>query len=124
MSTPDLSPTPASGLRERLRTRLTAAMRAKDRTAVRALRSAMSAIDNAEAAPLDDHHRAGAVEASSLGAGSAEVARLHLSEEEVAAVVRREVDDRLSAADEVERGGRLEAAAELRAEAEVLREHA
>jgi uncharacterized protein YqeY len=98
-------------------------MRGKDRTAVRALRSLMSAIDNAEAAPLADHQVAGAVEASSVGAGSADVERLILGEADLARIVDREIADRLAAADEIERGGPAEAADELRAEAKVLREH-
>jgi uncharacterized protein YqeY len=113
------TPTPASALRDRLRGRLTDAMRGKDRTAVRALRSLMSAIDNAEAAPLADHQ----VEASSVGAGSADVERLILGEADLARIVDREIADRLAAADEIERGGPAEAADELRAEAKVLREH-
>lgn len=99
-------------------------MREKDRTAVRALRSLMSAIDNAEATPLADHQVAGALESSSVGAGSADVERLLLDEADLARIVDREIADRLTAADEIERGGRAEAAADLRAEAEVLRENA
>ena len=45
---------PADDLRARLREALRTAMRARDSAAVSALRSAMSVIDNAEAADLDN----------------------------------------------------------------------
>jgi hypothetical protein len=55
-------------LRERLRAELPAAMKRRDRTAAAALRSALGAIDNAEAVDAGEV-RAGAVETSAVGLG-------------------------------------------------------
>jgi 2'-5' RNA ligase len=87
----------SDGLRDRLRSGLRGAMRARDRDAVAAIRSALSAVDNAEAVPLDpaDHrHRAGAIEGAAVGLGAAEVERRSLSEEDVIAIVLSEVQER------------------------------
>ncbi len=82
-----------SPLQDRLRAALTAAMKARDETATAALRSALSAIGNAEAVDgavgqPGDSPIAGAV--SGLGAG--DVPRQLLTEHDVAAVVLAEVD--------------------------------
>jgi len=108
-------------LQDRLRAALTAAMKASDSTAIAALRSALSAIGNAEAvdgAPVHsgDSPFAGAV--SGLGAG--DVPRRQLTEHDVAAVVLAEVDERLAVATEYDALGSAETAARLRAEAAVL----
>jgi hypothetical protein len=67
-----------AALRDRLRRALIAAMRARDAVAVRALRNALSAIDNAEAVDPQDHGQtAGYVVRKGLGAG--EVPRVQLS---------------------------------------------
>ncbi len=90
----------AHGLRDRLRAGLRDAMRARDKPVVAAIRSALAAIDNAEAVPLDpsdDRHRAGAVEASAVGVGAAEAERRVLTEGEVVAVVELEVRERMQA---------------------------
>ncbi len=68
-------------------------MRSRDTAAVAACRGALSALDNAGAVPLDDRHRAGAIELSAVGPGAADVARAGLSEAESRAIVRREADD-------------------------------
>jgi 2'-5' RNA ligase len=96
---------PAGGLRDRLRAGLRDAMRSRDRDAVAAIRSALAAVDNAEAVPLDptDHrHRAGAVEGSAVGLGAAEVDRRHLTEADVVGIVEREVEERVQAVDAIE----------------------
>jgi 2'-5' RNA ligase len=88
---------PSEGLRDRLRTGLRHAMRARYRDAVAAIRSALAAVDNAEAVPLDpnDHrHRAGAIEGAAVGLGAAEVDRQSLTEADVVAIVTREVQER------------------------------
>jgi uncharacterized protein YqeY len=114
----------APGVRERLRQALGVAMRERDTVAVAALRSALGAIDNAEAvdpahrtAPAPSHPRlAGTV----AGVGAGEVPRRELAEPEQEAVVRAEVADREAAAAGFERAGRTDRANRLRGEAAVL----
>lgn len=112
-------------LRDRLRAALVAAMKAQDSTAVAALRSALGAIDNAEAVEVgrspapSEGPIAGAVE----GLGAGDVVRRALTEAEMAAIVRREISDRESGAREYERLARNHEAARLRAEAAVLTAH-
>lgn len=110
-------------LRERLSSALGPAMKARDRVAVAALRSAMAAIGNAEAVPVDTAPRAGAVEDAATGVGAADAPRRHLSEDDVRAVVVGEVEERDGAARELASLGRAEDAARLTAEADVLRRH-
>ncbi|WP_093423170.1 hypothetical protein [Saccharopolyspora flava] len=95
-------------------------MRSRDRVALGVLRSALAAVDNAEAVPADDHQLRGvAVEEASVGAGTTEVARRELGEAEVAEVVRREADERIDAASRLtaEHTARAD---QLRAESQVL----
>jgi uncharacterized protein len=111
-------------MRPRLRDDLTAALKTRDRVAVAALRSALAAIANAEAVPVDrpsdsaagNEHVAGA--ASGLGAAEAE--RRHLTAADLRSIVEKEVRERSAAAQEYERNGRDDLAGRLRAEAEVL----
>lgn len=126
-------------MRTRLRVALTDAMKARDRVAVAALRSALSAIENAEAidasdAPTAVEQPAGTTDppADTDGAGhpgfagsvaglrAAEVERRVLTDAEVERIVRAEATDRLAAADEYERSGRHDHAERLRGEAAVL----
>lgn len=109
-------------LRDRLRAAVPTAMKARDRRTVSALRSALAAIDNAEAVEIRDA-RAGAIEMSPVGPGAAEVARRELTEAEIAAVVRGEVEERRAAAVAYEAVGRGDKAAELTAEADALSAH-
>ncbi|WP_433672021.1 hypothetical protein ACQP06_10430 [Nocardia sp. CA-136227] len=119
--TPPPAETPA--LRERLRAALPAAMKVRDRHATAALRSALAAIDNAEAVDGSDA-RAGAIESSAVGAGAAERPRRVLTEAEVVAIVRAEIDERLTAAREyAEFESGADRAAGLRAEAATLAAH-
>jgi uncharacterized protein YqeY len=114
----------APGVRDRLRRALGTAMRERDTVAVAALRSALGALDSAEAvspapaaAPAVSHPRlAGTV----AGLGASEVPRRELTEPEQTAVVRAEVADREAAAADYERAGRAEYAGRLRGEAAVL----
>jgi uncharacterized protein len=117
-------PPAALSLRRRLRDALVAAMKERDRVAVTALRSALAAIDNAEA--VDATAAAGgssAIESSPIGIGVAEVERRALSDEDIAQIVRSEVADRDAAALDYERAGRPERAEALRAEAQALSSH-
>lgn len=113
-------------LRDRLRHALPAAMKARDTTAVAALRSALAAIDNAEAvdasfAPTVD--LAGEIANSAVGLGAGDVQRRTLSEAQVAGVVRAEITDRRAAAAEYERAEQHDRAVRLRGEADVLDSH-
>ena len=111
-------------LRTKLRTALTAAMKRRDAAAVSALRSALAAIDNAEAvdpahapAPGTSATIAGAV----AGLGAAEVPRRQLAEAQVEAIIRTEIADRLHAAEQHDALNIPERAARLRAEAGALK---
>ncbi|WP_328322268.1 hypothetical protein [Streptomyces sp. NBC_00388] len=96
-------------------------MRARDKTAVSALRSAIAALDNAGAVPAGTAApQAAALEASPLGAGATEAARRELSEREAADIVRSEVDERLLAAAELTAPAHAGRAGLLRTEAAVL----
>ncbi|GAA5056819.1 GatB/YqeY domain-containing protein [Nocardia callitridis] len=106
-------------LRARMRAALTTAMKSRDRQAISALRSALGAIDNAEAVDGTEH-RAGAVEDSSVGVGSTEVRRRDLSESDIEQIVRTAIAERRTVADEYDGLGQAEHAAALRAEAETL----
>lgn len=114
--------TTAERWRAALRRALTTAMKERDTTAMRALRSAMSAIDNAEAPDAGQTPAAqpGRIVGGVAGVGASEVARRVLSASEVSAVLRREIDDRHAAADEYEQLGRREQSAALLAEAAVI----
>ncbi|MGY0500688.1 hypothetical protein ACWZHB_19555 [Nocardia sp. FBN12] len=108
-----------TSLRERLRAALQPAMKARDLGAVSALRSALAAIDNAEAIDAGEV-KAGAVEDSAVGLGAAEALRRELTEVEIEAIVRREIDERRVAATEYGRLGATDRRDRLTAEAETL----
>jgi uncharacterized protein YqeY len=107
----------------RLRSALSAAMRARETDAVRALRTALAAVANAEAVDADPS----AVTATSVhvagahaGLGAAEMSRRELDEDQVRALVAAERDERLTAADELDGHGQGEHADRLRREAAAL----
>jgi uncharacterized protein YqeY len=108
--------------RETLRDALLAARKGRDATRVSALRSALSAIDNAETPDTVDVDAPASetIAGSVVGVGAAEVARRELSDAQVRDLLRAEVDERLVAAEQVSGGGHTERAATLRAEAAVL----
>ncbi|MFH8409176.1 hypothetical protein ACH4FX_30955 [Streptomyces sp. NPDC018019] len=96
-------------------------MRARDKAAVSALRATLAALDNAEAAPVDEAALRGvALEHAPVGAGATEAARCELSERGVVAVVRAEAGERLEAAAQLTDPAHADRAARLRAEAAVL----
>jgi uncharacterized protein YqeY len=115
---------PPEEIMTRLRRALGVALKAREAGSVSALRSAMSAIGNAEAVDSagtrpdgsSSPHFAGTV--AGLGAGEAQ--RRRLTEADVATIVRREAAERETAASEYERGGRTEEAARLREGARIL----
>jgi uncharacterized protein len=131
-----------------MRRALTTAMKARDQRAVAALRSALAAIDNAEAvdtaktsaadgaavniiraaegsaaegpAAEGDPAGGGEIAGAAVGVGAAEVERRALTPAEVETIVRGEVAERRAAAHAYERAGQSGRAQRLRAEAEVL----
>lgn len=112
------------GVRARLRAALPVAMKARDKTTVAAVRSALAALDDAEAVDADavgltevvHEQLAGTV--GGLGAG--EVQRATLTEQRARAVVDSEIAERRTVARDYDAHGRDEQAVRLRAEADVL----
>lgn len=98
------------------------ALKARDTAAVSALRSALSAISNAEAvdpipaAGASSPHIAGAVP----GLGAGEVQRRHLTEAQVGQILQAEIADRHRAAREYDQAGHADRAGRLRHEAAAL----
>lgn len=127
-SRPDGHPSDSGpDIRTRLRLALTAALKARDSGTVSALRSALSAIGNAEAvdpgepgsgrpAATGSDHFAGAVPFAvpGTGPGAAEAQRRHLTEADVAAIVRAEAAEREAAASQYEHAGHAGQAVGLR----------
>ena len=121
------------GLQSRLRRELAAALRAHDQVAVAALRTALSALANAEAVPAPVTPPGGSASPGSAspssgshvagtapGLGAAEAERRHIGAAEAQRIVRAEISERLTAADQYERAGHADRAARLRREAAVL----
>jgi uncharacterized protein len=111
-------------VRQRLDLALRQALKARDKAAVSALRSALAAISNAEAVTPGSAQARGAlsphVAGTAAGVGATEAARHSLSDHEIAEIVGREIAERESAARDYERCGRDEQAARLRQEAEAI----
>lgn len=113
---------------EALSTELTAAMRRRDTAVVSALRSAQSALANAEAtpdagprvdgagAPVHSRHVAGATP----GLGATEVARVTLTQDQVRTIVDHERADLLAHAERLQRLCRRDEADGARRAADVL----
>jgi uncharacterized protein len=111
-------------VRDRLRAALRQAMKDRDKNAVSGLRSAVAAIDNAEAVEAGPLEAASAAMAGAhTGLGAAEARRRELAPTEVAALVQSEVDERVAAADSYAALGQDEPADRLRAEAAALAHH-
>lgn len=111
----------------RLRRDLTAAIKARDRVAVAALRSTIAAIENAESVDVDVAGRSTTssehVAGSTAGVGSADVERRVLSGGDVIAIVGLQVEERSLAADQYEKLGQVDQAERLRSEAALLRRY-
>lgn len=106
-----------------LRAAMKQAMRAHDQDALRALRTAVAAIDNAAAAPaveLDTATGGGPIAGAARGVGATEVARRELTDNDVAAIVRTQIDERRAQADEFDGLGQTDAATARRREADAL----
>ncbi|MDT9593772.1 hypothetical protein RDV89_11885 [Nocardioides zeae] len=108
MSTP-------TGLRDLLRLELTNAVRARDRTVAAAVRSALGALDNAEAVPVPEP--TGGV----VGVGGSEVPRRELDAEEERRVVAAELAELEAAATTFAGLGLSDRVAEAHRGADVLR---
>jgi uncharacterized protein YqeY len=106
-------------LRVALRAALIAAMKSRDVSAVNTYRVALAAIDNAQAVPLREEHRAGAIEMSPVGLGVTDVPRRTLTKQQTARIVRQEAADRRVAADLL-RAERPDRAAALDRDADLL----
>ena len=118
--TPDTGP---QALRDILRRGLTRAMKAREPDAVSALRTAIAAIDNAEAVPAPDESPAttsGHIAGAHAGIGAAEAARRNLSPSEQQAILRDQVSAYNAEADRYTALGQQDAAARLRAQAGLL----
>jgi uncharacterized protein len=105
-----------------LREALLAARKDRDAVRVAALRSALSAIENAEtpdAVTLDAPSSA-AIAGGVVGLGAAEVTRRELDDTRIRDLLRAEVAERLEAAEQIAAGGQPDRSARLRAEAAVL----
>lgn len=115
----------ARDLRSLLRADLVAAMKERRTEAVTALRTAIAAVDNAEAveapARITAHTGSEHVVGARSGAGSTEAERRVLSIDEVRALLRAQIDERTGEADLYDAHGRHDAALRLRGEADVLR---
>ena len=112
-------------LSARLRAALTTAMKARDRSAVTALRAALAAIDNAGAVTVNGDSAApteGPIAGAVAGLGAAEATRRALSDDDIVALVWAEVTDREDAATGYDQAGRDDHAQQLRDEAAALRE--
>ena len=117
-----MSSQPAETWRTLLRASLLAARKKGDSTRATALRSVLSAIDNAETPDTVAVQRrpSGAIAGAVAGLGATEVARRELSDEKIRGLVRSEIDERRSAADQFSAGGHAERTAALHAEVAVL----
>jgi uncharacterized protein len=129
-STPSSPESAAPPLRQRLRAALGAAIKERDRVAAGALRSALAAIENAEAVDVAGPTGSGAaggtspaIEPTPVGAGAAEAARRELTEDDVERIVRGEVAELDAAALAYERAEQGERARRLREEMRVLAAH-
>ena len=110
-------------IRDRLRAALRTAMKSRDTLAVDAIRTALAAIDNAEAVDIAETTTTFSVSriaGSVAGVGGADVPRRSLTEAEMSVLVEREADDGLAAAEGYEQEGYPRRAAELRDSAAVL----
>jgi hypothetical protein len=109
----------SSDLRERLRAALSAAMEQRDTASVAVLRSALAALDNAGAVPVQDTGSA-AIEASPVGPGAREAPRRELSDDDLERLLQAEISERQDAARVYEQAGRQDQARRLREEAGTL----
>lgn len=111
-------PTPAEAMKADLRRDLVAAMKRGDKAEVALLRQLVAALDNAEAVPVAEE-RASAIPLP-FGSGATEARRHHLTEDDIRALLRWEMDERTAAAAEFARLGVEARATALAAEVELI----
>ena len=110
------------GVRDALRRALDTAFKARDRTAISALRAAIGTLDNAEAADpsVAPAGESGIIAGGVRGLGAGEVARRQLSDDEQRDILRAELAHWRSVAEDYERAGRPSDAATQRAQADAI----
>jgi uncharacterized protein len=112
-----------NALRHALRRDLAMAMKAREPDAVAALRTAIAAIDNAEAVPAPEARQAATgshIAGARAGLGAAEAARRELDESDQRAILRDQIAGYTAEADRYEALGQPAAAARLRSQAQLL----
>jgi uncharacterized protein YqeY len=98
-------------------------MKAREPDAVAALRTAIAAIDNAEAVPAPEARQTATsshIAGARPGLGAAEAARLDLSDREQQAILREQITGYTTEAERYETLGQPDAANRLRTRASVL----
>lgn len=112
-------------MRERLRRDLRRAMTQRETSTVRAIRSLLSAIDNAEAVPMQETSQESTYVAGAVaGAGAGDRARRELTGTDLARILDAEVTERVSAREEYLSAGHQDAAQDLAREIAVLQRYA
>jgi hypothetical protein len=113
----------AEALRAALRHGLTTALKARDSDAMAALRTAIAAIDNAQAVPaagLTPPAASAHVAGARSGVGSTEAARRQLSNSELRDILLDEITEHAREADRYDALGQAGAAQRLRRQARTL----
>jgi uncharacterized protein len=114
------SPDPAERVCAALRTELTTAMKRRDPDAVVAFRTAIAAIENAQAIEVRDTGLGATVAHMSRAGHGAELPRRELSDAQVDAIIRAQINERQQDSTRYDTLGQAEAATHLRAEAAAL----
>lgn len=112
-------PAEETDLRGRLESAMRQALRERDADRLRVLRTTLGAIANAEAVPVD---AAASAWRSAPRLGATEAPRRELGQDEVAALVRHEAEERDRAAASYDGLDDADRATRLRAQARLLRE--
>ena len=124
--TPETAPGAAGrpqALPDALRRGLTAALKARDPDALAAHRTAIAAIDNAEAVPAPSGNQATTsahIAGATSGPGTTEAARRPLSDSELQDILREQIDERTREASRYDALGQADAAGRLRRQARTL----
>jgi uncharacterized protein YqeY len=105
-------------MKERIRIDLRSAMRSRSSLEVRVLRALLTTIDNAQAVRVGEAHVRYRVRP--FGDESTEVQRVPLTSDGIRTIIENELRLRYSAAAELERCGKSDAASEARAEAAII----